>query len=302
MSGRPDHQTFLEVQAELGLPSTTLVEKDWHVVRALAAIHDVTTDGLSLVFGGGTSLGRAYGLLERMSEDIDLRIAGALSNGGLRRLRHLVSERLEAAGFVTDGHVKVLHKGEYIRYDLPYDTKHPGTGVLRPEIKIELAAFPMLRAPVTRSVCSFVAEATHADPEIEGLACVSVGETAADKFVALTRRGGEILSGLKPFDPTLVRHIYDQSRTRPACDLADTASLAREIMIRDAAERAEGYAAYAADPLGETLRIVGLMATDKDFIDSYDRLMAEMVYGERPGFEEAFGAIQEMANGLTIEA
>jgi N-ethylmaleimide reductase len=33
-------------------------------------------DGLTLAFGGGTALGRAFGLLQRMSEDIDLRVIG----------------------------------------------------------------------------------------------------------------------------------------------------------------------------------------------------------------------------------
>lgn len=73
MNGNPDRKTLLEVQEFFGLPSPALVEKDWFVVRALAAIHDVQVDGLTLAFGGGTALGRAYRLLERMSEDIDLR-------------------------------------------------------------------------------------------------------------------------------------------------------------------------------------------------------------------------------------
>jgi predicted nucleotidyltransferase component of viral defense system len=76
LKGKPDHQTLLEVQEYFGLPSAALVEKDWFVVQALAAIHDVEVDGLTLAFGGGTALGRAYRLLERMSEDIDLRIIG----------------------------------------------------------------------------------------------------------------------------------------------------------------------------------------------------------------------------------
>ncbi len=76
MNGKPDHTSLLEVQDYFRLPSPALVEKDWFVVRALAAIHDVEVDGLTLAFGGGTALGRAYRLLERMSEDIDLRIVG----------------------------------------------------------------------------------------------------------------------------------------------------------------------------------------------------------------------------------
>jgi hypothetical protein len=49
---------LLEVQAYFGLPSAALVEKDFHVVKALAAIAAVNTVPLGLVFGGGTALAR----------------------------------------------------------------------------------------------------------------------------------------------------------------------------------------------------------------------------------------------------
>ena len=74
MSDKPSLQDLLEVQAYFGLPSPALVEKDWHVVKALAAITAVDTAPLRLVFGGGTALSRAHRLLRRMSEDIDLKI------------------------------------------------------------------------------------------------------------------------------------------------------------------------------------------------------------------------------------
>ena len=47
---------LLEVQAYFGLPSPALVEKDFYVVKALAAIAAVNTAPLRLVFGGGTAL------------------------------------------------------------------------------------------------------------------------------------------------------------------------------------------------------------------------------------------------------
>ena len=95
LNGKPDQRTLLEVQEYFGLPSPALVEKDWFVVRALAAIHDLKVDGLTLAFGGGTALGRAYRLLQRMSEDIDLRIVGREKppRSALKRLRHKVTER-----------------------------------------------------------------------------------------------------------------------------------------------------------------------------------------------------------------
>jgi hypothetical protein len=76
LSDRPTLQELLEIQEHFGLPSTALVEKDWHVVKALAAIMAEDVMPFRLIFGGGMARARAYGLIRRMSEDIDLRIAG----------------------------------------------------------------------------------------------------------------------------------------------------------------------------------------------------------------------------------
>ena len=47
------------------------VEKDWWVVQTLAIIFDMGI-GKSLVFKGGTSLSKAWDLIKRFSEDVDL--------------------------------------------------------------------------------------------------------------------------------------------------------------------------------------------------------------------------------------
>jgi hypothetical protein len=39
LSDKPSLQDFLEVQKHFELPSPALVEKDWYVVKALAAIN-----------------------------------------------------------------------------------------------------------------------------------------------------------------------------------------------------------------------------------------------------------------------
>lgn len=297
MSTRPDQRVILETQEFFGLPSPALVEKDWHVVRALAAIHDVNVDGLTLAFGGGTALGRAYGLLERMSEDIDLRIVGdkAGSRPALRRLRDQVTERLAAAGFVVEGNRSVKQNDRFVRYDLPYEPIARGEGVLRPEIKIELAAFPCRRPTVQNSVCSFVAEAAKEDPEIAAVSCVALTETAAEKFVALSRRSGEAISNKAAFDPTLVRHVYDLSRLESHYDENDAASLALEIMAVEGATRAADYPAYGADPKAETLQVIMTLAEAPGFAELYENLMRDMVYGEKPSFSAAMTALQGLA-------
>jgi predicted nucleotidyltransferase component of viral defense system len=298
LNGKPERQTLLEVQEFFGLPSAALVEKDWHVVQALAAIRDAASDGLTLAFGGGTALGRAYGLLHRMSEDIDLRVIGdnATARPALKRLRRQVSERLRAIGFtVDDEHIKVQHSDTYVRYDLPYDPIMRGEGVLRPEIKIEISAFPTRRPLTERAVISFVAEANRSEAEIPSIACVSLVEIAAEKFVALTRRSGVAFAGIGALDPTLPRHVYDLSRLHGHYDAEDAARLALETMQDDAATRGGDFPAYQADPLGQTLLAVDVMANRRDFAALYSILMDEMVYGEKPAFDDAMAVVRGFA-------
>lgn len=49
------------------------VEKDWCVVQVLAVIFEMSV-GKHLVFKGGTSLSKAWSLIDRFSEDVDLAI------------------------------------------------------------------------------------------------------------------------------------------------------------------------------------------------------------------------------------
>ena len=74
---------------------------------------------------------------------------------------------------------------------------------------------------------------------------MSILETAADKFVALTRRAGAELAGLvDDTDPTLVRHLHDLHALREHYDPAEVAALAREIMLADAAAYGNQFPAY----------------------------------------------------------
>jgi len=59
----------------LGLP-LAVVEKDVWVVELLRSIARPVDDGL-LIFKGGTSLSKAYGIIERFSEDVDVLLAPA---------------------------------------------------------------------------------------------------------------------------------------------------------------------------------------------------------------------------------
>jgi hypothetical protein len=55
-----------------------------------------------------------------------------------------------------------------------------------------------------------MAEGLGEPAEVDSTECASIPETAGEKLVALTRRAGAELAGVRDKrDPTLVRHIYD---------------------------------------------------------------------------------------------
>src|SRR5690606_14146904 len=63
-------QILEQVENSIGLPAF-VVEKDWWVCAILKAVFQSKyTD--SIIFKGGTSLSKAYNLIDRFSEDIDL--------------------------------------------------------------------------------------------------------------------------------------------------------------------------------------------------------------------------------------
>src|SRR5438105_1130229 len=124
---------------------------------------------------------------------------------------------------------------------------------LRPEIQIETAVWPLRLPAIERPMISFMAEAFKLPPEVPAIPCVSLVETVAEKFVALTRRAGaEIADAGGPRDPTLVRHVYDLHVIRAHYEFAEVVTLARAIMLADAKAYGHQFPAYRDNPIAET--------------------------------------------------
>lgn len=309
MPGKPTLQDLLEVQRYFDLPSPALVEKDWYVVRALAAVTAIDAAPFQFVFGGGTALSRAYGLTQRMSEDIDLKIVSEQepSQADLRTLRDKVTKALLEAGFVFEpanrAHRDSGNGSRYTVYQLPYPTETRGDGTLRAEIKIETAVWPLRQKAVTCKVTSFLAEAFKEPPEIPAIACACVTETLAEKYVALTRRAGEQAANAeRERDTTLVRHIYDLHVTRGSYDTLELVDLVAKIVYADAQAYGHKFPAYRNDPIGETLKSSAILAGDARYAADYSEFLRDMVYGERPDFKVALKTIEEICHRLTVFA
>lgn len=61
-----------ELAEELAI-NPAFLEKDWYATQALRLLQGLNTLAFTCVFSGGTCLSKAYGLIKRFSEDLDLR-------------------------------------------------------------------------------------------------------------------------------------------------------------------------------------------------------------------------------------
>jgi len=69
----PEFPDLLRIVAEARQIPVSLIEKDYWVTHALWAMQDL---GLGVWFKGGTSLSKGFNLIQRFSEDLDLKLEG----------------------------------------------------------------------------------------------------------------------------------------------------------------------------------------------------------------------------------
>jgi Nucleotidyl transferase AbiEii toxin, Type IV TA system len=224
----PDFADLVTVVAGHRRVAAALVEKDYWVTHALWGLHRL---GLEIWFKGGTSLSKGFGLIERFSEDLDLKVEpGTVTE--LAGVTNWKSDGTKAARerqtyFETFQEVLRI-RGMAISPDPAFEDRshrsaqlratYPGTylgglaGILRPFVLIEIGdarATPFVR----RDMTSFIHEELdtlgqlHAfeDNRPRAVRCVHPVVTLIEKLDALHRR---VPRGDLP-PATFVRHFED---------------------------------------------------------------------------------------------
>lgn len=179
------HDVFAIAGAKRGL-LPLIIEKDFWVCWTLERLFSLPDFGEHLLFKGGTSLSKVYGVIQRFSEDIDLSLSRASLGGNLEdpekatsnNQRKLRSEALVAAFHetVTNRLLPALRacimeqlgqEGWSLTQDLAdtgtlhfgYPRATAGTlSYIRPEVKIELGGRNDDWPAENRTVTAYVAE------------------------------------------------------------------------------------------------------------------------------------------------
>lgn len=171
---------FEETAKAIGIPAAA-AEKDWWVVRTLELVFD-SSIAPHTVFKGGTSLSKAWGLLDRFSEDIDLALDrkflgidkpdSEMTGSQVSKLRRLsvefitekyfpeLTEKFKAAGLNVDirlAEVKTNDQDPLI-IEIYYQTLTDPHPYLQPRVLIEVGSRSLIEPYDERSFTSMVGE------------------------------------------------------------------------------------------------------------------------------------------------
>jgi hypothetical protein len=216
------------VAARLGL-GVALVEKDYWVTHTLWALH---AQGFEIWFKGGTSLSKGFGLIERFSEDLDLKLEpGAVSAlpavtnwtsegtkaTAQRRLHfELLAQVLAVPGARVELESLADNRFRSANLRVDYPGKHRGAlaTVMRPFVLLEFGS-ARVTPFVARDMTSFVHDELERlgqlgefiDNRPRAVRCVHPFVTLIEKLDALMRRMPR-----EDAPAIFVRHFEDAAR------------------------------------------------------------------------------------------
>lgn len=283
---------------KLGRLPEAMLEKDVFITEATLALAQLSDREIGVIFCGGTSLSKAHRLIERMSEDVDFKLAiqaphptGNAQRRLLRSFRNTAVETLKGLGYeIPDCNVVSRDSNSYISINLPYATQFTAHAAIRAHVQIEFNVSTPRVETSSRKIETLVSDRLKLSRSGD-LECLDVSETVAEKLISFTRRTAQYLAGKYrgDFDTAIVRHLYDIHQLSNSgivrSDLV--ARLAGAISAGDAAQYRSQHPEYAEDPARETNRALEALTADERFKKWYEEFVDSMIYGdEKPNFTD----------------
>jgi predicted nucleotidyltransferase component of viral defense system len=310
-----ERRPYFEASADRRDTLAVIIEKDFWVVWTLKHLFALNPRP-PLIFKGGTSLSKAFGIIERFSEDIDLivdrgyfgfsgehDIAAVTSTSARNRRLDRVSERV--ASYVASDLLPSLRarfdallsqtarleidpqRPETLLFYYPTDLQHD---YVRSMVQIEMGGNADNWPTVVCGIRAYVQEdfpAAIAEAPVD-VVTIDAARTFWEKLTILhkTAHRLEIEPAWIP-PPRYSRHYYDVYRLSRAGVLTQAFTNALLVdAVRDAAQMFFGdrKAKYEEFTIG-TIRVLpdasGVIALARDYT-----AMRDMIFGEYPSFDE----------------
>lgn len=311
------------------------VEKDLWVCWTLDALFNGLAEGPRLLFKGGTSLSKAFGLIERFSEDIDVTVfrddlghpasieeLAALS--GKKRQAALDEMRDACEAYINGSLLECLaalcaetrsrtgiEKGE-LRVEpdprdrqtllLIYPSATPTDDYIAKSVKIESGAKSALDPNSLQTLTPYVdADVPGLDLAVPNVTVVDAERTFWDKVVILhgLRRWYENRGQLRGNGQRVSRHYYDVFRLLQSD--AGQAALKDLELGEDCVSHARMFFNRPPFDLASARPPTFALCPEEGMIDDLRQdyqAMSVMIFGDAPAFDEVVEAAADLQNDL----
>jgi hypothetical protein len=317
---RKDRNELFTVTAEKrGMGTIAIVEKDFWVCWTLKHLFEHPELSKQLVFKGGTSLSKVYGLIDRFSEDIDLvldwRVAGGeqdpmgeRSKTKQQKLNQELNEK--ACVYITETMLPLLNEalGSHCSLEVKSDEKDQGHIIrveypktsdvegLLPYIQLEIGPLASWLPHSEHTITPYAAEdfPDQFDEPRCSVRAIDAERTFWEKATILHHEAHRPEDAVVP--ERYSRHYYDLCLMAADENLRRAAlgnlALLSDVVLFKQKFYPRNWANYDAAKPG-TLKLIPpnhvLDAMRKDYL-----AMQDMIFGRRPPFEKIITALTEL--------
>lgn len=321
-------EVFTETAARMGLAAAVIVEKDFWAAWTLKRLFALKNTP-KMIFKGGTSLSKAYGVINRFSEDIDISLdrealgfagehdpgAEGLSNTHRKRLLEALREAASdyVAGELRDainanivaalgenGWTLAVDEADSQTLLFAYpraldNSAYAGLAYVPPQLRLEMGARADHWPAAEREIRSYVADEFPDLFSDEKIAVTTLGveRTFWEKVTIL--HAAYHAAADKALAARVSRHYYDVAL------LADSefgaAAIADKGLLEAVTLHKSRFFPSAAARYDEahpgTLRLAPHDSLEKLLRADYEK-MAEMIFGEPPPFDEILATLRKI--------
>ena len=309
--------------ASVGLPMQA-VEKDFWVTVILQAVFSLPV-AQHLIFKGGTSLSKAWGLISRFSEDIDLAVnpialgaaEGDLTKKQIKKLRKasslFVSEQLtpmlcakiDEMGMSAFLNIEAQPNGEgdntypeprqiYIRYQSVFEK--PLT-YLRPDVVLEVSARSLIEPAMPTHVSCILADYIPIQPTCDAVVHTAIpAKTMVEKMFLLHELFSVPGHGTRAERKS--RHLYDLYQMMHQ-DFAQEA-ITNDALWESIRHHREVFTSVqGVDYSGDVRQRICLLPRE-DIVatwqSDYETMRSSMIHGSAPTWDELIEQITILQN------
>lgn len=274
--------------------TTDYVTKDYFAVQLLK---EVTALNPNLVFKGGTSLSKCFGVINRFSEDVDLGLSVDHATEGMRKdIKRAVVSACQSLGLLIANIDEIRSRREFNRYRICFEAPLRGSDNL---LLVETAVMTPAAPTQTRPIQSFI-----------GMYCDSQGFSDAVSDYGL----GEFLLTVSALEKTFCDKVFavcdyylaGETTSRQSRHLYDLAKLLNYVALDDALlnlfetvreQRRGSYHTPSAQYDVKVSKVLDEIIQRNIYKPDYEKRTIPLLY-EVISYEEAAGSLETIAEFL----